>query len=138
MIIWIVWYLVGVALAAVFAVAVLPALFFVSLVALSSGCRLKDLIQPVFKLRYFLLFVFLLNVLFSDDGTLFSLLFIRVSKDGIIRAFLIVYRISIVTLIAYLYTSCSDISEINDSLYILLSPLKLIFIPFSRRSLIAS
>lgn len=103
--------------------------FSVSLVALSSGVRIKDLIQPVFKLRYFLLFVFLLNALFSDEGTLFSLLFIRVSKDGIIRAFLIVYRVSIVTLIAYLYTSCSDISEINDSLYILLSPLKLIFIP---------
>ena len=34
--------------------SILPALFFVSLVALSSGCRLKDLIQPVFKLRYFL------------------------------------------------------------------------------------
>ena len=36
---------------------------------------------------------------------------------------------ALITLIAYLYTSSSTINEINESLYILLYPLKLLFVP---------
>ena len=96
---------------------------------LCSDVKVKDLISPLYKLRYFLLFIFFLNMLFSNEGTLFSLSIFRISKEGILNAFLIVYRVSLITLIAYLYTSGSTINEINDSLYIVLCPLKLLFIP---------
>lgn len=96
---------------------------------LLSKAGLKELLLPLFKLRYFLLFIFLLNMLFSEEGTLLSFFIFRISKEGIMNAFLIVYRVSLITLIAYLYTSGSAISEINDSLYMLLFPLKLLFVP---------
>ena len=104
-------------------------LLIVSAAFMFSKTGLDDLFMPVFKLRYFLLFIFLLNALLSKEGTLFSFFIFRLSRDGLINAFLIVYRVSLITLIAYLYTSESTISEINDSLYILLLPLKLLFIP---------
>lgn len=103
------------------------AIVFISLLLSKAG--LKELFLPLFKLRYFLLFIFLLNMLFSEEGTLLSFFIFRISKEGIMNAFLIVYRVSLITLIAYLYTSGSAISEINDSLYILLFPLKLLFVP---------
>ena len=102
-------------------------LLIVSAAFMFSKTGLDDLFMPVFKLRYFFLFIFLLTLFLP--GTLFSFFIFRLSRDGLINAFLIVYRVSIITLIAYLYTSESTISEINDSLYILLLPLKLLFIP---------
>lgn len=100
----------------------------VLLIAMSSISR-KGLFLPVYKLRHFLLLIFLLNALFSDEGTLFEFFIFRVSLSGILRALLIVYRMALITLIAYLYTSSSTINEINESLYILLYPLKLLFVP---------
>ncbi len=102
---------------------------FVFLLAALSGCDKKKAFIPVYRIRHFLLFIFLLNSLFSETGDILSFFVFRISGEGIFRALAIVYRTAFITLLASLYTSCSTINEINDSLYILLYPLKLIFIP---------
>ncbi len=97
-----------------------------------TGIDKRELFRPLYKLRHFLLLIFLLNSLFSDEGSIFSFLFFRCSLEGIIRAFIIVYRVSIITLLAEAYTLSTGISEISSCTYLLLFPLKLFFIPVEK------
>lgn len=108
-------------------------LFFIAVILLTNTSK-KELFKPLLRAKWFLLSIFLLNALFSNDSSLFRLGFVRISEYGVLRAFFIVYQVAVITLAAYLYTSSSIIREMSDSLFLLLSPLKIFFIPVDKIS----
>ncbi len=101
-----------------------------------STIPVKSILRGMKSLTMILVFTGLLNLFFVDTGTvLIQIWKIRITDDGVVRAFFMVARILMLISGTFLLTYTTSPIALTDGLESLLSPLKVIKLPVHELSM---
>lgn len=140
---WVKLLCLGLLLAAVVTAASLPgygllALMIAALIALSR-LRLRDAFSPVWRLRWFFLIIFLMNLCFYAPQTPWVRWWIFApSYDGLLQGTQVVVRVFFLLLLSGLLTATTAPIAMTDAFHVLLRPLKVFRLPVGQIAMILS
>ena len=99
--------------------------------ALESGIRLRTIGQALRPLLFFIVLIFLVHALFTEDKALVSIPFfgISLSYAGLQQGFFVVWRFLCLIIAAVLLTLTTAPSQMIAAIKYFLSPLKLLRVP---------
>ena len=128
-------YIVGLFVASSWISYAVMFIFLASVIAVSQ-IPVKSIVRGMKPLVMILIFTGLLNLFFTDTGNvLVSFWIIRITDDGLIRAFFMVARILMLISGTFLLTYTTSPIALTDGLESLLNPLKKIKVPVHELSM---
>lgn len=102
---------------------------FILFAALMGQIPLMRLIKGLKPILVILVFTFFINVIFTPGRVLFSLGFIKITEEGLIRATFIAIRLMLLVIGTSILTLTTSPLELTDGIAALLSPLNVIHFP---------
>ncbi|MBQ6342933.1 MAG: energy-coupling factor transporter transmembrane protein EcfT [Anaerolineaceae bacterium] len=111
----------------------------ITLLMFLSKLSVKTVFLPLKKFAFFLIMIFMMNALFSNDGNcIYSVWILCISKNGIINGFNIVLRTFTITVLSSIFIRTTTSIEIMKGLEKILKPLRVFKIPTRDLALIMS
>lgn len=111
----------------------------ISSLLLISGLSWRTVVKPLNKLVFFLVMIFMMNILFyTDEICLFRYGFICISKKGFLQGFTNVLHIFSITVLSSFFIRTTTTVEIMKGLENLMQPLRVLGVPTKDIALIMS
>ena len=111
-------------------------LLFLSVCIFVSRIPIKSIVRGMKPLAFILIFTGILNIFFTGgDTVLISIWKIRITLEGVIRAFFMVVRILLLITCTFLLTYTTSPIALTDGLESLMNPLKKIRVPVHELSM---
>ncbi len=105
-------------------------LAFLALIVILSGIPVKYILKGLRPLLFIILLTFFINIFFTaGETTLFSVWFIRVTKEGLRQAFFMTLRLVFLVVGTSLLTLTTSPISLTDGIESLLRPLRVIKFP---------
>ncbi|MGI6152311.1 MAG: energy-coupling factor transporter transmembrane component T family protein [Christensenellaceae bacterium] len=112
---------------------------FVAVVASIAHIGAKTMINGVRPLLFIIIFAFALNILFYDgEQVLWSYGILKISVEGIIKAFFLAIRLVLLIMTTSLLTLTTSPMQLTDGLESLLGPLKKVKVPVHEMAMMMS
>ena len=120
-------------------ICLISTVLIVSLLSHLGHLEFKKVIAPLRHLLWFLVMIFLMNALFYKANTcIYSIWFLCISKEGIMKGANIVLHTSSVTILSYIFIRTTTSVEIMRGIEKVMTPLRFIGLPTRDIALIMS
>ncbi len=116
----------------------LPVTLLLGLVIKISNVKLKFILKGLKPVLLIIIFTVIMNMIFTPGDIIFEFYFIKISKQGVIRALFMGYRLFILIISSSMMTYTTSPIELTDAIEGLLKPFKKIGVPSHEIAMIMS